>query len=148
VYFAALYASPLLRARQTAELAAQLLGHEIREDRRLMEINQGEWTGKNYHAVVAQFGDPLKADQWRDTVYTRAQGGESVAEVAQRMRAAADEITARHTGEHVLVFTHGLALATLYCQANGITLEEVYRHIPDNGAAIQVNWRCGEELKF
>ena len=127
-------------ARQPQE-AALRLGCRVREDQRLMEIHQGEWTGKNYLTVVAQFGDPLKAAGMRDTVNSRAPGGESVAEVAARMRAAADEISARHPNGDVLIFTHGLALATLYCQAPGISLEEVYRHIPHNGQVTIVNGR-------
>jgi broad specificity phosphatase PhoE len=105
-----------------------------------MEIHQGEWTGKDYRSVVAQFGDPLKADGVRDTIHDRAPGGESVAEVAERMRAAADEICLNHGGEQVLVFSHGLALTTLLCQAKGIALEEVYRHIPRNGQITVVEW--------
>jgi broad specificity phosphatase PhoE len=138
--FAALYSSPLLRARQTAEETALCLDCGVREDIRLIEIHQGEWTGKNYLSVVAQFGDPLKAAGIMDTVYSRAPGGESVAEVAERMRAAADEISARHPNTDVLVFTHGLALATLYCQSAGIPLEQVYHHIPHNGQVIVIKW--------
>jgi broad specificity phosphatase PhoE len=140
VSFAAIYSSPLLRARQTAEVTAQRMGMGVREDKRLMEIHQGEWTGKDYRSVVVQFGDPLKADGIRDTVHDRAPGGESVAEVAERMRAAADDISSSHTDEQVLIFTHGLALATLYCQAKGIALEQVYRHIPQNGQVTVIEW--------
>jgi broad specificity phosphatase PhoE len=138
--FTALYSSPLLRARQTAAETALRLGCKVHEDQRLMEIHQGEWTGKNYLTVVAQFGDPLQAAGMRDTLNSRAPGGESVAEVAARMRAAADEISTRHPNGDVLVFTHGLALATLYCQSAGISLEEVYHHIPHNGQVIIIKW--------
>ena len=138
--FAAIYSSPLARARQTAEAAAQRLAQPVREDQRLMEIHQGDWTGKNYRAVVAQFGDPLKADGMRDTIHSRAPGGESVAEVAERMRRAADDIAARHPGQDVLIFTHGLALATLLCQSREIPLEQVYEHIPHNGQITRIDW--------
>lgn len=142
VTFAAIYSSPLARARQTADACAAVLEKAVWEDRRLMEIHQGDWTGKDYRSVVAEFGDPLKADGLRaaNSAHIRAPGGESVVEVAERMRSAADEIASRHPGECVLVFTHGLALATLYCQANGIPLEQVYHHIPHNGQVTVVEW--------
>lgn len=52
--FAALYSSPLSRALQTAKETARQLDMPIRLDERLREINQGEWTGKNYKMVVAE----------------------------------------------------------------------------------------------
>jgi broad specificity phosphatase PhoE len=58
------------------------------------------------------------------------------------MRAAADEITSLHTGGQVLIFTHGLALATLLCQTKGISLKEVYQHIPHNGQITVVEWNA------
>ena len=137
--FAALYSSPLSRARQTAEETARQLGLPVHFDPRLEEINQGEWTGKNYQAVVAQFGDPRKVDGARESTTSRAPGGESVVEVAQRLAAAAADIAARHPGQKVLVFSHGLALATLHCTASGIPLEEVYHHIPHNGEMLIVH---------
>jgi broad specificity phosphatase PhoE len=131
--FAAIYSSPLARALQTAEECACRLGLEVRLVADLREIHQGEWQGKNYAAVVAQFSDHPRVE-------LRAPGGESVAEVAARMAAAADEIAAAHAGEAVLIFSHGLALATLVCQARGIPLSEVYAHIPANGQADVIGW--------
>ncbi len=140
--FAAIYASPLMRARQTAEEGARRLGLEVRIEDRLREIHQGEWQGRNYAAVVAQFNLQPRAEpmeMWQ----MRAPGGESVAEVAVRMASAADAIARAHPGQAVLVFSHGLALATLVCQARGIPLSEVYAHIPANGQADCINWPAG-----
>lgn len=138
--FNALYSSPLSRALQTAQATAQLINLPVRLDERLREINQGEWTGKNYRMVVSELGDPSKADGAFASIHSRAPGGESVAEVAARIASAASAIARAHPNETVLIFSHGLALATLKCQANGIPLDEVYDHIPKNGAATVVNW--------
>ncbi len=131
--FAAIYSSPLLRARQTADETARRLGLEVLDDERLREIHQGEWQGKDFAAVVAEFSGHPKIE-------IRAPGGELVAEVAARMAQAADAMSAAHPGEAVLVFSHGLALATLVCQAHGIPLGEVYDHIPGNGHAEVIGW--------
>jgi probable phosphoglycerate mutase len=140
VTFAALYSSPLSRAHQTAEETARLLQQPIRVDERLREINQGAWTGKNYKTIVAEFGDPNKVDGIHETIHSRAPGGESVAEVAARLAEAASDIARQHPEQAVLIFSHGLSLATLHCQASGYSLEDVYQYIPKNGAALVVNW--------
>jgi broad specificity phosphatase PhoE len=139
VAFDALYASPLLRARQTAEVSAALLKIEMRFDRRLMEIHQGSFEGKRYAHVLSEFGTLLK-NLALPAVHRRAPGGESVAEVAARMAEAASEITRAHPGGRVLIFAHGLALATLICQARAIPLEKVYSHIQENAAVEVIRW--------
>lgn len=136
----ALYSSPLRRARQTADATAQLLGMTVAEDARLMEIHQGEWTGKDYRAIVAGYSDPIRVDGLLPGVGARAPGGESVAEVAERVYASAHDIAAQHPTGRVLVFTHGLALATLVCRLRGIPLSEVYEHIPRNGEITVLKW--------
>lgn len=140
VEFDALYASPLRRARQTAEISANRLGVEIRLDRRLMEIHQGTFEGKKYIYVMSEFRTLLK-NMTLPLVHRRAPGGESVAEVAARVADAACEITRSHPGGRVLVFAHGLALSTLICQARGIPLEKVYDHIPDNAEVVVIQWK-------
>lgn len=131
VGFDALYASPLCRARQTAEISAERLGMEIRFDPRLMEIHQGSFEGKKYVHIMTDFRTLLK-NLSLPAVHRRAPGGESVAEVAARMAEAAADIARAHPGGRVLIFAHGLALATLLCQARGLPLENVYRHIQEN----------------
>lgn len=137
--FAALYCSPLLRARQTAEACAGRLGLAVRIDARLREVHQGDLQGTDYAEVVARFRERVREapeDGWKE----RAPGGESVEDVAQRMAEAADEYAAAHPGAAVLVFSHGLALATLVCRARGIWLGAVYEHIPGNGGAEVIGW--------
>lgn len=137
--FTAIYSSPLSRAAQTAAAAAQLLGLPVRSEPRLREIHQGAWQGMNYQQIVTEFKE-LMDETEADPITRRAPGGESIGEVAERMAAAADEIANAHPHQSVLVFSHGLALATLVCQARGISLKAVYDHIPNNGHAEVVEW--------
>jgi len=137
--FAALYCSPLRRARQTAEACAAGLGLEVRIDARLREIHQGERQGADYAEVVARFHEWVRKapeEGWKE----RAPGGESVEDVARRMAEAADDYATAHPGAAVLVFSHGLALATLVCQARGLWLGAVYEHIPGNAGAEVISW--------
>jgi len=134
----AIYASDLSRAAQTAVILAETLHMPINTDRRLREICQGLWEGMSLDEVQEKYADDFKRGA-EDPAFSRAPGGESVAEVAARMRAAADEIAANHPGGRILLVSHGLAVSTLYCQANGISLTQVYHYIPDNAVPLQIH---------
>ena len=52
--FAALWCSPLLRARETADIVARRIGLQPREDARLMETDAGDWTDRSFAEVHAE----------------------------------------------------------------------------------------------
>jgi probable phosphoglycerate mutase len=78
----AIYSSPYRRAIETA----RILGYDVNEDRRLVEIE-------------LELGDDGALDF-----------KELASSVVERMRSAIDDIVAAHPGEHVIVVTHGVAL--------------------------------------
>ena len=137
--FDAIYTSDLQRARLTAETVAARLGFPVIPLPGLREINQGDWQGRYLAEVRAEFGEP-DPDAGEEMLHERAPGGESVAEVAARLKLAANQIAAAHPSGKVLVVTHGLALATLVCQARRIPLQQVYQQIPDNTVVEIINW--------
>lgn len=139
--FDAIYASDLSRASQTATIIAETLGVTFTKDARLREICKGVFEGMVYDEVKEKYPDELQRDH-DDPVNSRTPGAETVAEVAERMRAVADEIAARHPGGRILLVSHGLAVSTLFCQANQISLTEVYKHIPDNAVPLHVKWKA------
>ena len=143
--FDAIYCSDLLRARQTAEIIAQVVNLPIRLDKRLREISQGQFEGMLFSEVVMKFENAL-ADRNRDPVYSRLPEGESVAEVAARVRDCIDDIACLESREPVIVVSHGLALATILCQARPFPMETVYSHIQGNATAEVIQWNgahCG-----
>ncbi|MDX6689117.1 MAG: 2,3-bisphosphoglycerate-dependent phosphoglycerate mutase [Solirubrobacteraceae bacterium] len=103
----ALYSSPLLRARETAEIVGAHLGLEAVLDARLMEADTGDWTGALYAEVIATAPDGFRA--WRRAERSfRFPGGESVAEQGVRVAAALADV--RAAGLPALVVTHGGAI--------------------------------------
>jgi len=139
--FSALYSSDLMRAYQTAQIIAAQVGLAVQTDRRLREINQGEWQGRTLVEIRAVYNEGKQAHRSQiDPATARAPGGESVLEVSQRMALASDDIARAVPTGPVLVVGHGLALATLYCQAKGIALSEVYLHIAENTQAAVIEW--------
>ncbi len=140
--FAALYSSDLLRARETAEILAVRTGKPVRFDARLREISQGEWEGQLGHELAGRYPEQIAARR-QDPVHARAPGGETVAEVAGRVWAAADDIARRHAPGPVLIVSHGLALATLRCRVQGVPLARAGELIPDNAHPLVILWPPG-----
>ncbi|HEX4362960.1 MAG TPA: histidine phosphatase family protein [Solirubrobacteraceae bacterium] len=100
----ALYASPLLRALQTARIVGEAIGLQAVLDERLVEADAGAWTGRAIADIVTE--QPGEFERWRTVDPTfRFPGGESVAEQAQRMAAALADIAAGPLP--ALVVTHG-----------------------------------------
>jgi len=137
--FAAIYSSDLLRARQTAEAIAQRLGLPIHLDSRLREVHLGVWEGMLGEDVALRYVAELD-ERRRDPVYSRPPQGESVYEVAARVGQAFDAIARAHPDQHVVVVSHGLALAAGLCLAEGRPLAEVFTRIPDHAVARVVRW--------
>jgi alpha-ribazole phosphatase len=142
-HFDAIYSSDLVRAQQTAAALGKALNLPVHTDRRLREINQGEWEGKIFTDIKARFNDQIAARE-KDPLGIRPPGGESIGEVAERVAAAAQDIARAHPNGRVLVVSHGLSIATLIARARGISLSEVYSLIPKNVSTTPVEWQSSD----
>jgi broad specificity phosphatase PhoE len=90
--FTALYCSPLLRARQTAEIVGEHLGLEPVPDERFAETDTGDWTNQLYDEVEAR--DPEGYAAWRRAGDRfRFPGGESFLEQMERVAAGLADVT-------------------------------------------------------
>ncbi|MFJ3995531.1 bifunctional RNase H/acid phosphatase [Streptomyces parvus] len=118
--------SPLRRCRETAAAVAARLGLAVRIDEGLRETDFGAWEGLTFGEVRERYGDDLTA--WLaspDTAPTG--GGESFAEVAERVAAARDRLVARYAGRTVLLVTHVTPIKTLVRLALGAPPEALFR---------------------
>ena len=140
----AIYSSDLQRALQTAALLQRGRNIAVIPDARLREIGFGEWEGTCLDDVRATYPQRFSQSA-QDPTIPLAPGGESVSAVAARTAGFADEISGIFPEGSVLVVTHGLALATLICQVEGIPLTEAYRVVPDNAQPRQIHWPSQEE---
>ena len=107
------YASPLQRARHTAEAIAERFDLEVQIVEGLREYDLGDWEGKTYRALLEehQFWDHIKTDP-----DFAPHGGESPSEVVTRYGKALEQIAARHPGERVIAVGHGGALSMVFAQ--------------------------------
>jgi len=122
-------ASPLARARRTAQLAlgetrAAMLG----TDAGLLEIGHGDWEGKLAGEIAA--GDGARFAAWRnapDTVTMPGAGGESLQGVLDRAWPAfADACAGLGADDLLLLVAHDAVNRVLLCRILGIPLARVW----------------------
>jgi broad specificity phosphatase PhoE len=135
---AAIYSSDLQRARQTAQALADVNGLPVHQDSRLREIHQGEWQGLLFSDIEASYAQAYQ-DRKQDPLSFAPPGGETAAQVRQRVVSAARDIVRWHPGEIVAVVSHGFALAVLITHLRGESFERVWDLIPENGQWVVVD---------
>lgn len=119
-------ASPLLRARQTAEIAlgdrAAMLGFDLG----FMEISHGEWEGRLASEIRETHPELQRA--WRERPETvRFPGGESLQDVQDRAWAAFLRATeGLGEDETLLLVSHDGVNRALICRVLGLPLSRVW----------------------
>lgn len=96
--FDAIYSSPLSRCRKLAEFCGY---PEAVSDKRLLEMNFGEWEMKRYDEIK----DPRLQQWYDDWVNVAAPGGESFNDQTNRVRSFLEEMK-KSGNENILVFCH------------------------------------------
>ncbi|MFE7747493.1 bifunctional RNase H/acid phosphatase [Streptomyces sp. NPDC057428] len=118
--------SPMRRCRETAAAVADRLGLEVRIDEGLRETDFGVWEGLTFAEVRERYGSDLTAWLASPDVAPTG-GGESFAEVAERVSAARDRLVARYTGRTALLVTHVTPIKTLVRLALDAPPESLFR---------------------
>ena len=112
--------SDLQRAAVTARSLASLVDVQVRYDERLREIHAGLWQGMTAGDVAEQFPVEQAALLAGEDIQ-RGVHGESLGQVAERTRAAVDELLADVAPGHcAVVATHGVAGRTVVASLVGL----------------------------
>jgi broad specificity phosphatase PhoE len=135
---AAVYTSPLARARRTAEIAAAGLGRPLVAVADLREVSLGEWEDLTVDEVRARSGDPFA--RWvRDPLACPPPGGEPLLAVQERVVGAIAAIAAAHAdGEEVLVVCHGGVISAYLAHCLGLPLSGIWRLALANGSLTEL----------
>ncbi len=124
VALAAVYASPLERALETAAPLAARRGLQVRHAPGVNELAYGEWTGRR---LVDLADDP----RWRSfnavRSRTRIPGGELIVETQARAVAACEAIAAAHPDATVAVVTHADVIRAALVHWLGMPLDLMLR---------------------
>lgn len=117
----AIYASPLRRTVETADIQAAPHGLPVRTDARLREIDHGRWEGMTRREVASQF--PLEVGLWMADPYNFAPiGGETGKAVVERAVPAIKEIVSAHRDDLVFVVSHKATMRLIIGYYLGIDL--------------------------
>ena len=127
--YAAVYASDLRRAAETAQIIAEQLDLRVELDARLREIDVGSWAGFTLAELEGRVPEAVAA--WQENGQDGWEEGESHAQMAARVLQAIRAIAARHGGEDVLVVSHGGPIRALKALAAGVEYPRDRRAIRD-----------------
>lgn len=139
----ALYTSPQKRARQTAAIIGRRLNLVPRVAEALREIDHGLWEGKTEAEVLARWADEVRAYE-ADPLYVRRPGGESYADLGERLWPALEGLADRHRGETVALVAHGGPIRLILSRVLDRPLTERHAFGVENGSVFAVEETGGE----
>jgi alpha-ribazole phosphatase len=116
------YVSPMVRARQTADLLIKDNHPEICIDNDLREIDFGFWDGYSFDEITEK--DPELVSQWAaGGKEFRFPGGESIEGFCQRVGKQADHYTSLQL-DTLLLVTHGGVIRAMICHLLGLSFDK------------------------
>jgi alpha-ribazole phosphatase len=121
---AAIYTSPRRRCMQAAAILA--MGGEIEIVEGLRELDFGEFEGRTYDEIAAQYPDLYH--QWMNTpTETRFPGGECFGDMCMRVLESTRLLRTRHEGDSIAIVAHGGVNRIILADALGMDMAHIFR---------------------
>lgn len=121
-----IYCSDLQRARDSATEIADALNLPFYQDKRLREIDFGEWEGQHWDCIHK--ADPLLMKQWgNDWVNTAPPRGENVLQMFERVTQFLAQIR-REPPQPTLIVAHAGSLRTLLCALHDRPIDALFSY--------------------
>jgi probable phosphoglycerate mutase len=134
---AAAYASPLMRAVDTASIVARHIGVAVETRDGLREIDHGHWEGMRRTEVEARFPDEYSC--WSEDPYTFApRGGETGVQVVARALPVVREVVTAHPGESVLIVSHKATIRLIIASLLGFDARGYRDRLDQSPASLTV----------
>ena len=116
--------SHLSRAKLTAAAIAEAGGYAIEPlvEPDLAEQDFGDWQGRTW-AEIERSGERVYHKFWATPAHHAPPGGESFAEVVDRVGAVVERLTAAHAGRDIVAVAHGGTIRAALAIALGIEIE-------------------------
>jgi len=130
---AAIYSSPLSRARKTAEAIASRLDLPAQVHQGLIDIDFGEWQGLTREEARQRW--PESVDAWFSAPHTaQIPSGESLEVLRARAMAAVRDIKSRHDGGIVVAVAHAAVNRVILLGILGLGNDRFWRLAQDTCA--------------
>ncbi len=136
---AAIYASDLTRAWETAQYVGRALGIEVIGEKGLRERGFGAFEGKTYAEIEAHLPDQVQRWRKRDPEFAPA-GGESLVALRERVVSTAERLAASHPGELIAMVGHGGVMDVLYRAATRLEIQAARTWALGNAAINRLLW--------
>lgn len=134
---AAVYASPLGRTVETAQILAAPLQLEVQTRDGLREISHGHWEQLTRREVEKRF--PEEAAQWERDPYTFApEGGESGLAVTARALPVLIDLVRTHAAQKILVVSHKATIRLLLSSLLGFDPRRYRDNLDLNPASLTI----------
>jgi 2,3-bisphosphoglycerate-dependent phosphoglycerate mutase len=124
------YASPLRRARETADAFAVRANAGVTLDDELVEAHIGGWEGMPFEEIIGSDPDVQHHVRNQRAIWHRAPGAEGGERFRARVRSAVDGILERHPEENVVIFAHGGVINAYFGGLLGLDQEMFF--LPEN----------------
>jgi probable phosphoglycerate mutase len=134
----AIVASPLRRAVQTAEEVAVATGAPVVTDAGFRETDFGAWEGLTFSEVRERW--PAELTSWLADPAVAPPGGESFAEVSERVTDALHRVLSAREPQTVLIVSHVTPIKTLVTAALLAPPAALYRMHLDVAALSRIDW--------
>lgn len=132
------YASDLQRAVDTAAPLAASHRLGIITDARLRELSFGEWEGCTFEEIRQR--EPARYQAWlRTPEQFSAPGGETGAQLRERMQAWLEEVRSQHDEQTAVVVAHGGSLMTLLQITLGLPSEARWKFRMTHGSLSELH---------
>ena len=119
-----IYASDLIRAYDTAAPVAKTHGLVTEKNEKLREIFAGGWEGLHYEEIGVRFSED--DSHWKENIGTsRCTGGESVAELYERVVSEVLRLAKENEGRTICLATHATPVRAVCAYASGIKAENL-----------------------
>jgi ribonuclease H / adenosylcobalamin/alpha-ribazole phosphatase len=134
----AIVTSPLQRAVRTAEEVAAATGIPVLTDEGFRETDFGAWDGLTFAEVRERW--PSEVTAWLADPSVAPPGGESFADVSERVTAALRRVLAGQARQTVLIVSHVTPIKALVAAALLAPPPALYRMHLDIAALCEIDW--------
>lgn len=132
---ALLYTSPLQRCVTLSKyIQKQTQTTNYEEDKRLMEMNFGDWEMKNWNEIP-----PEELNPWmEDFVNIRVPNGESFVDLHERVSDFIENEILSKTSQKVIIVAHAGVVRSILCLLNSLPLKDAFQNKVDFGQVIKI----------